>query len=105
MDGRAADYYTLSTPAAMLGSLPGLILAVPYGMLADSRGRKLVAGLCVLGFILRDVTYFVVLYWYRVFPRAIVYAAPLFTILGGGTTVINPIIMAIIAASVPEQTR
>lgn len=89
----------------MLGGLPGLVLAVPYGMLADLRGRRLVAGLCLIGFILRDVCYFVVLYCYKAIPRRAVYAAPLFTLLGGGTTVMNPMIMAIVAASVSEETR
>lgn len=90
---------------AMLGGLPGLVLAVPYGMLADHRSRRLVAGLCLIGFILRDLCYFVVLYCYKSLPRRAVYAAPLFTILGGGTTVMNPMIMAIVAASVSEETR
>lgn len=89
----------------MLGGLPGLVLAVPYGMLADHRGRRLVAGLCLIGFILRDVCYFVILYWYKSFPQRAVYAAPLFTILGGGSTVISPMIMAIVAASVSEESR
>ncbi|CAN8097742.1 unnamed protein product [Discula destructiva] len=90
---------------AMLGGLPGLVLAVPYGMLADHRSRKLVAGLCVAGFILRDLCYYFVLYFYNTFPQRAVYAAPLFTIIGGGTTVINPMIMAIIAASVSDASR
>lgn len=89
----------------MLGGLPGLVLAVPYGMLADHHGRRLVAGLCVVGFILRDMWYFVVLYFYQTFPRHAAYAAPILTILGGGTTVMNPMIMAIVAASVSEDSR
>lgn len=89
----------------MLSGLPGLVLAVPYGMLADLRGRKLVAGLCILGFTLRDICYFLVLYFYQLFPRRAVYAAPLFTVLGGGTTVVNPMIMAIIAGAATESSR
>lgn len=89
----------------MLGGLPGLILAVPYGMLADLRGRRLVAGICLVGFILRDLCYFVVLYFYNVFSLRAVYAAPLFTLFGGGSTVISPMILAIVAISVSEESR
>ncbi|KAF5650052.1 major facilitator superfamily transporter [Fusarium sp. NRRL 52700] len=89
----------------MIEGIPGLILAIPYGVLADSKGRRLVTGLSLLGFVLRDVWAFTVLYFHRVFPVRAVYAAPAFLVLGGGSTVISPMIMAIIAAAVPEASR
>lgn len=89
----------------LLEGLPGLLFAVPYGILADARGRRLVAGACVLGFILRDAWTFVVLYFHDVFPLRAIYAAPTFVLLGGGTTLFGPMIMAIVAATVPEAFR
>ncbi|KAF4452139.1 hypothetical protein F53441_4977 [Fusarium austroafricanum] len=89
----------------MIEGIPGLILAIPYGILADSKGRRLVTGLSLLGFVLRDLWAFVVLYFYQLFPVRAVYAAPAFLVLGGGSTVISPMIMAIIAAAVPEVSR
>ncbi|KAG6354116.1 hypothetical protein INS49_005087 [Diaporthe citri] len=89
----------------LLEGLPGLLFAVPYGILADARGRRLVAGACLLGFILRDVWTFTVLYFYETFPLRAVYAAPTFVLLGGGTTLFGPMIMAIVAATVPEVFR
>lgn len=89
----------------LLEGLPGLLFAVPYGILADARGRRLVAGACLFGFILRDAWTFVVLYFHDVFPLRAIYAAPTFVLLGGGTTLFGPMIMAIVAATVPEDFR
>ncbi|KAF5593540.1 major facilitator superfamily transporter [Fusarium subglutinans] len=89
----------------MIEGIPGLILAIPYGVLADSKGRRLVTGLSLLGFVLRDIWAFSVLYFHQVFPVRAVYAAPAFLVLGGGSTVISPMIMAIIAAAIPEASR
>ncbi|KIL92439.1 hypothetical protein FAVG1_04850 [Fusarium avenaceum] len=89
----------------MIEGIPGLILAIPYGVLADSKGRRLVTGLSLLGFVLRDLWAFAVLYCHKVFPVRAVYAAPAFLVLGGGSTVISPMMMAIIAAAVPEASR
>ncbi|EWZ89455.1 hypothetical protein FOWG_09155 [Fusarium oxysporum f. sp. lycopersici MN25] len=89
----------------MIEGIPGLILAIPYGVLADSKGRRLVTGLSLLGFVLRDIWAFTVLYFHQIFPVRAVYAAPAFLVLGGGSTVISPMIMAIIAAAIPEASR
>ncbi|KAF5720124.1 major facilitator superfamily transporter [Fusarium mundagurra] len=89
----------------MIEGIPGLMLAIPYGVLADSKGRRLVTGLSLLGFVLRDIWAFTVLCFHRVFPVRAVYAAPAFLVLGGGSTVISPMIMAIIAAALPEASR
>ncbi|RTE68955.1 hypothetical protein BHE90_016667 [Fusarium euwallaceae] len=89
----------------MVEGISGLILAIPYGVLADSKGRRLVTGLGLLGFVLRDIWAFAVLYFHQTFPVRAVYAAPAFLVLGGGSTVISPMIMAIIAAATPEESR
>ncbi|KAF4337200.1 major facilitator superfamily transporter [Fusarium beomiforme] len=89
----------------MIEGIPGLILAIPYGLLADSKGRRLVTGLSLLGFVLRDIWAFTVLYFHQMFSIRAVYAAPAFLVLGGGSTVISPMIMAIIAAAIPEASR
>ncbi|KAF4950153.1 hypothetical protein FSARC_13296 [Fusarium sarcochroum] len=89
----------------MIEGIPGLVLAIPYGLLADSKGRRLVTGLSLLGFVLRDLWAFTVLYFHETFPVRAVYAAPAFLVLGGGSTVISPMIMAIIAAAILEASR
>lgn len=89
----------------LLEGLPGLLFAVPYGILADARGRRLVAGACLLGFIMRDSWTFAVLYFHDVFPLRAIYAAPAFVLLGGGNTLFGPMVMAMVAAAVPEDFR
>ena len=64
----------------LLDGLPGLLFPVPYGILADARGRKLVAGACLLGLILRDTWTFVVLYFHDIFTLRAIYAAPRSTV-------------------------
>lgn len=89
----------------LLEGLPGLLFAVPYGILADARGRRLIVSACLLGFIMKDTWTFVVLYFYKIFPLRSIYAAPAFVLLGGGNTLFGPMIMAIVAATVPEVFR
>ncbi|KAM0543703.1 hypothetical protein ACHAPJ_012152 [Fusarium lateritium] len=89
----------------MIEGIPGLVLAIPYGLLADSKGRRLVTGLSLLGFVLRDLWAFAVLYFHETFAVRAIYAAPAFLVLGGGSTVIGPMILAIIAAAIPEASR
>lgn len=132
--GLCRDYYSISDPGAidhdgnvpeslckipeiqaslarmrgmldMIEGIPGLILAIPYGVLADMRGRRFVAALSLAGFVLRDLWAFSVMYFYKVFPIRAIYAAPAFLVLGGGSTVISPMIMAIIAATIHENER
>lgn len=90
---------------AMMEAIPGLLLAVPYRMLADKWGRTLVLGLALSGFVLKDGWTFTVLYFYRIFPLKAVYAAALLVAVGGGPTVAGPMFLAIVAASVPPESR
>jgi hypothetical protein len=90
---------------AMMEAIPGLLLAVPFGILADKKGRRLVIGLCLTGFLLRDTWTFATLYFYKVFPLKAVYAAPLTAVIGGGPTVISPMLLAVVAASISAESR
>ncbi|ATY67241.1 Major facilitator superfamily general substrate transporter [Cordyceps militaris] len=90
---------------AFLEAVPGLLLAVPYGIVADTHGRGLVVGLCLAGFLVRDTWVFICLYFYKVFPLNAVYLAPMTAILGGGSTVTGPMLFAMIAASTARESR
>lgn len=90
---------------AMEEAIPGLLLAVPYGIAADKWGRTLVLSLSLLGFLLRDVWYFTVLYFFRIFPLGAVYLSPALLVIGGGSTVVGPMLLAVVAASVPQESR
>lgn len=90
---------------AFVEAAPGLLLAIPYGILADTRGRPLVVGLCLLGILLRDIWIFICLYFYPRFPLYAVCFAPITAVIGGGSTVTGPMFFAIVAASTPQESR
>lgn len=89
----------------MLEAIPGLVLALPYGILADKKGKRLVAGLCLLGFLLKDCWTFVSLFFYKTLPTRAIYAAPLMAAIGGGSVVMTSILLAIIAESAAAERR
>lgn len=90
---------------SFLEAVPGLLLAVPYGILADLYERTLIIGLCLAGFLIRDTWIFICLYFYNTFPLSAVYLAPLTAAIGGGSTVTSPLFFAIVTASTPQELR
>ncbi|KAH8673912.1 major facilitator superfamily domain-containing protein [Xylariales sp. PMI_506] len=82
-----------------------LLLAVPYGILADRKGRRLVATICLVGLSLSEGFLLAVLYFHEIFPLRAVYAAPAFLVIGGGSAVISSTVLAIIAAASLEEDR
>lgn len=81
------------------------MLAIPYGILADRRGRRLVVALGVTGQVLGDTWIFVVLTFFKTFPTSAVYSASLFRIVGGGSSVLSAVLFAIIADATPSNAR
>jgi MFS family permease len=86
-------------------TVAGLVLAVPYGMLADATSRKLVLALGLVGLILRDYFFFSFLYYRQTFPLQIVYLAPLFVAIGGGPIVLSATVLSIVASASREEYR
>lgn len=90
---------------AALEAIPGIVLGIPFGILADAKGRRLVLFICLIGFVLRDLWMFLTLFFYRTFPLKMVYAVPALAILGGGAPVAASMVLAIIAASLSQHSR
>ncbi|CAI4215795.1 unnamed protein product [Parascedosporium putredinis] len=86
-------------------SLARIILAIPFGVLADKWGRKLICSIGILGVILHDTWYFVSLYFYKAFPTNAVYGAPAFILLGGGSVVVPAMIMAMLTHASTDEFR
>lgn len=85
--------------------IKGLILAVPYGILADTRGRVFVASLGLVGVVCAELWYYFVIEFYDVLPTTAIYAYPLFFIIGGGAVVISAALLAVIADVAPPDAR
>jgi hypothetical protein len=99
---RIANVFAILGP---LNTLPGLILAIPYGMLADSKGRKLVLALSLIGIILESIFTFIALQPGSFFPFWMIYASTIWLIIGGGVVVMTNIIMTIVADIAPPEIR
>ncbi|POR31342.1 Uncharacterized protein TPAR_08440 [Tolypocladium paradoxum] len=66
-------------------TLPAMLLAVPYGTLADRAGRKTVLLLSIVGYFMTDV-WIRLVYWFPgFFPVRAVWFAGLWQVIGGGT--------------------
>ena len=81
----------------------GLLFAVPYGMLADKKGRKFVVGLTVTAIVLCYIWSFCILYFYNTLPLGLIYKYPLLLWIGGGGFVAGSIITAIASEVVPND--
>lgn len=63
--------------------LPGVIFAVPYGLIADSYGRKPVLLLSLIGLILEEASIRLICWW-NVIPLHAIWVMPLLQVIGGG---------------------
>ncbi|KAJ3496587.1 hypothetical protein NLG97_g2554 [Lecanicillium saksenae] len=81
--------------------LPGILTAVPYGLFADTYGRRLGIALAMLGLLLQAGATLAVYAFPAIFPIRAVWFASLFTLIGGGGTVLNAHIFATISNVAP----
>ncbi|OOG01168.1 hypothetical protein ASPCADRAFT_137477 [Aspergillus carbonarius ITEM 5010] len=75
--------------------LPGIILALPYGLMADRIGRKPVLAMSLLGIIMEEIAIRFISIWFT----------PLFQIIGGGSQITNSVAWTIIADVFPVEKR
>ncbi|TDZ21047.1 Efflux pump ustT [Colletotrichum orbiculare MAFF 240422] len=87
-----------------LDFIPGLLTAVPYGFLADRRGRELVLSLSLLGITLSSAFYIFVCALPDLFPHRLTWLSAIFTIIGGGPAVFNAMVFTI-ASDVVEASQ
>ncbi|KAF4215558.1 hypothetical protein CNMCM8980_010606 [Aspergillus fumigatiaffinis] len=86
-------------------ALPGILLSIPYGVLADRIGRKPCLLLGLLGVILGEIWARIVCFWSQILPLRLVWLAGAFRLLGGGDLVVSSLICVIVADVFGEQDR
>ncbi|KAL5001289.1 major facilitator superfamily domain-containing protein [Aspergillus recurvatus] len=82
-----------------------VILAAPYGLLADRYGRKKTLCLGIPGFVLNCVIMFVVMWFDDVFPLRATWASCLTFVFGGGPVVTIAVIFTMMADVTTEEER
>ncbi|KAH8427084.1 putative MFS transporter [Aspergillus melleus] len=82
-----------------------IFLAIPYGLLADRRGRKPTLCLSIPGFLLNCVIQFVVMWYSDIFPLRTVWLSCLTWLFGGGPVVAFAIIWTMMSDVTTEDER
>ncbi|QSZ36753.1 hypothetical protein DSL72_006636 [Monilinia vaccinii-corymbosi] len=88
-----------------LKSLPGMLMAVPYGLLADKIGRKPVFALTILGTLLSLLFEVLIMSEYMMLPIRVVWLAPFVQFIGGGEKAASAIFYAIISDVTTQNER
>ncbi len=86
-------------------STEGFLLGLPYGIIADTRGRRLVLALGIIGAMMSQLWSLLIFSAVGSLPLWSIYLSPLFLCIGGGAFVIGAILMATIADVIPNDMR
>ncbi|KAK3329762.1 major facilitator superfamily domain-containing protein [Apodospora peruviana] len=90
---------------ASLGIIPAMLVAVPYGTLADRIGRKPVLLLAIVGCFMNDI-WIRLVYWFPdIFPLRTVWLGGLWQAIGGGATTLSSILFVLVADVCPPEQR
>jgi len=89
----------------LLDELLSIVLLVPYGLLADIRGRKFVIYLSLAGMFLGDMWIVIVMYCWQFFPIKAMFASSAFQLIGGGNNVAVALFFSMIADVCTPNTR
>ncbi|KAK5994895.1 Efflux pump ustT [Cladobotryum mycophilum] len=89
---------------AAIENVPTMLLAIPYGALADRIGRKQVLLLVIAGIIMNDAWIRLVLWFHTIFPVRAVLLAGLWQTFGAGSATLSSLTNVLVAdACSPEQ--
>lgn len=89
----------------LFDGVASILLAVPYGLLADRIGRKPTILLSIPGFVLNILITGVTLYFSNIFPLRAVWLSALSWLIGGGLVVAAAIIWTMMADVTTEEQR
>ncbi|KAK3311005.1 major facilitator superfamily domain-containing protein [Chaetomium strumarium] len=85
--------------------IPGIVGAVPYGILSDRWGRRPVLGLSVFGIVLSYVFMYAVFYFSNVVPLWMTWFSSAFQLIGGGGAITVAMVYTILADVIPISER
>ncbi|KAL3467370.1 major facilitator superfamily domain-containing protein [Aspergillus heterothallicus] len=85
--------------------LPGIILALPFGFMADRIGRKKVALLSLVGLIMQEVALRIICWNSPTIPPRTIWFTSLFQICGGGAQIAQSMVFTSVTDIYPVETR
>ncbi|KAL7273446.1 hypothetical protein RUND412_003701 [Rhizina undulata] len=83
--------------AEFFGDVPGLILTVSYGRLAETSSKKLILGVNTVSYVLSILYFLAVCYFYERFDIKMIWLSCLFDIFGGGSPILRTLLYTFIA--------
>ncbi|EGE80445.1 MFS transporter [Blastomyces gilchristii SLH14081] len=89
----------------LFDAMAGVLLSVPYGLLADKYGRKPIFCICIPGFVLNMMVTGVILYASDTFPLRMVWLSTLAWMFGGGFAVASTMVWTMMADVTAESQR
>lgn len=82
-----------------------LLVALPFGNMANTKGRSMVLVLGISGQLLADAWIVAVCFFSDTLPLSLVYVSPILRSIGGGEMVMSAIIHALLVDVVSEKDR
>ncbi|EEA19150.1 hypothetical protein TMatcc_010305 [Talaromyces marneffei ATCC 18224] len=86
-------------------SVCALLVALPFGNIANTKGRSLVLTLAISGQILADLWILAICFFNQTLPLSLVYVSPLLRSIGGGEMVMSAIIHTLLVDVVTKENR
>lgn len=91
--------------SSFLNCIPGILLAIPYGIVADRWGRRFVFCLGVAGLLLGQIWNGFICYFWNVFPVRAYWSSSVFLVIGGGNAVLQNMLFATLSDVSTDATR
>ncbi|PQE32712.1 major facilitator superfamily transporter protein [Rutstroemia sp. NJR-2017a WRK4] len=105
IDSIQNELSTIVAALHFLEAIPGLVTTIPYGMLMDRIGRKPIFILAMAGVVLDVMWRNMVMWFWRTLPLRLVLIGPVFTLIGGGSSVGSMAFFAITIDFTAEDKR
>ncbi|OQE40915.1 hypothetical protein PENCOP_c005G08124 [Penicillium coprophilum] len=85
--------------------VPGILLALPYGFAADSIGRKPIMVFSLIGLLFEEIAMRLIFFFNSALPLRMIWATPIFQIIGGGPQIATAMAYAMVTDIVPSHQR